>query len=55
MHVSNGSLRVSFIIEQDVCCAAIRIEGSVNGEVKVFDATELTKDLVEVLLIDVFG
>lgn len=54
MHVGYRGLGIVLVVVKYVCCATVCSKGSVHGKIKILDASKLPKDLIKMLLIDVF-
>jgi len=48
VHLRNCALRVIDFLVQDICCAAIHVEGRVHGHAQVLDGAVLGEDFADV-------
>jgi hypothetical protein len=53
MHLRNCALGVVNLFVQDVCSAAIDVEGWIHRHSEVFDSAVLSKDFADVVFFDV--
>lgn len=55
MHMGNGLFGIGFVDVENVCCATVRIELTIHGQVEVSDVAILAKDFSKVVLVDILS